>query len=38
MRVLEVSRYKEQYATHVLPFVAEQYEALKNAGCKAELS
>ena len=37
MKVLVVSRYTKQYATHVLPFVAEQYEALKNAGCKADL-
>lgn len=37
MRVLFVSRYKEQYATHVLPFVAEQFAALKDAGCEVEL-
>jgi len=37
MRILEVSRYKKEYANHTLPFVTEQYEALKNAGCKAEL-
>ena len=37
MRVLVVSRYKEQYAAHVLPFVAEQFASLKDAGCEAEL-
>lgn len=37
MKVLVVSRYKKQYATHVLPFVAEQFAALKNAGCEIEL-
>jgi len=37
MRVLVVSRYKNQYATHVLPFVAEQFASLKDAGCDAEL-
>ena len=37
MRVLVVSRYKKQYATHVLPFVAEQFASLKDAGCEAEL-
>ena len=37
MKVLVVSRYKKQYATHVLPFVGEQFAALKDAGCEAEL-
>ncbi len=37
MRVLVVSRYKAQYAAHVLPFVAEQFASLKDAGCEAEL-
>ena len=37
MRVLIVSRYRKQYATHVLPFVAEQFASLKDAGCEAEL-
>lgn len=37
MRILVVSRYKSQYATHVLPFVAEQFASLKDAGCEAEL-
>ena len=37
MRVLVVSRYKAQYTSHVLPFVAEQFESLKDAGCDAEL-
>ena len=37
MRVLIVSRYKKQYSTHVLPFVAEQFISLKDAGGEAEL-
>lgn len=37
MRVLVVSRYKKQYAAHVLPFVAEQFASLRDAGCEAEL-
>lgn len=37
MRVLVVSRYKKQYEAHVLPFVAEQFASLKDAGCEAEL-
>lgn len=37
MRVLIVSRYKAQYPAHVLPFVAEQFASLKEAGCEAEL-
>lgn len=37
MRVLVVSRYKEKMAGHVVPFVAEQFASLKDAGCEAEL-
>lgn len=37
MRVLIVSRYKAQYSAHVLPFVAEQFASLEEAGCEAEL-
>ena len=37
MKVLVVSRYKKQYATHVLPFVAEQFASSRDAGCEAEL-
>lgn len=37
MKVLVVSRYKAKMAGHVLPFVAEQYAALREAGCDAEL-
>lgn len=37
MKVLVVSRYKKQYATHVLPFVVEQFASLKDAGCDSEL-
>lgn len=37
MRVLIVSRYKAQYAAHVLPFVAEQFASLRDAECEAEL-
>lgn len=36
MRVLEVSRFKNEYAEHQLPFVAEQGEALRAAGCEVE--
>lgn len=37
MRELIVSRYKKQYAAHVLPFVSEQFASLRDAGCEAEL-
>lgn len=36
MRVLEVSRYKKEYADHQLPFVTEQGESLRNAGCEVD--
>ena len=36
MRVLEVSRYKKEYADHILPFVKEQGESLSKAGCEVE--
>ena len=36
MRVLEVSRYKKEYAEHQLPFVTEQGESLRKAGCEVE--
>ena len=36
MRILEVSRYKKNFANHTLPFVTEQGEALRNAGCEVE--
>lgn len=36
MKILEVSRYKKEYADHQLPFVTEQGEALRNAGCEVE--
>ncbi len=32
MRILEVSRYKEQFADHQLPFVTEQGEAIRALG------
>lgn len=32
MRVLEVSRYKKEYANHMLPFVTEQGEAIRALG------
>lgn len=32
MRILEVSRYKNNFADHQLPFVTEQGEALRQAG------
>ena len=37
MKILVICRYKAQYAAHVLPFVAEQFASLKDAGCEAEL-
>lgn len=33
MRVLEVSRYKNNFTDHQLPFVTEQGESLRKAGC-----
>lgn len=36
MRVLEVSRYKNNFADHQLPFVTEQGESLRAAGCEVE--
>lgn len=36
MKILEVSRYKNEYADHQLPFVTEQGESLRKAGCEVE--
>lgn len=36
MRILEVSRYKNNFADHQLPFVTEQGESLRAAGCEVE--
>ena len=36
MRVLEVSRFKNNFADHQLPFVTEQGESLRVAGCEVE--
>ena len=36
MRVLEVSRYKDNFANHQVPFVTEQGESLRAAGCEVE--
>ena len=36
MRILEVSRYKNNYADHQLPFVTEQGESLRVAGCEVD--
>ena len=36
MRILEVSRYKNNYADHQLPFVTEQGESLRAAGCEVD--
>lgn len=36
MRVLEVSRYKKEYANHTLPFVTEQGEAIRACGCEVD--
>lgn len=37
MRILEVSRYKKNFADHQLPFVTEQGESLRKAGCEVEI-
>ena len=36
MRILEVSRYKNEYADHQLPFVTEQGASLCAAGCEVD--
>jgi len=36
MKILEVSRYKTNFADHQLPFVTEQGESLRAAGCEVE--
>lgn len=36
MRLLIVSRYKQQFTNHQLPFVTEQGEALRAAGCEVD--
>lgn len=36
MRILEVSRYKNNFDDHTLPFVKEQGESLRAAGCEVE--
>lgn len=36
MRILEVSRFKNNFADHQLPFVTEQGESLRAAGCEVE--
>lgn len=36
MRVLEVSRYKNNFADHQLPFVTEQGESLRAIGCEVD--
>jgi glycosyltransferase involved in cell wall biosynthesis len=36
MKILEVSRYKNNFADHQLPFVTEQGESLRAAGCEVE--
>ena len=36
MRILEVSRYKKNFADHQLPFVTEQGESLRAAGCEVD--
>lgn len=37
MRVLIVCRYKPHLVGHAAPFIIEQYKALRDAGCEAEL-
>ena len=34
MKILEVSRYKNEYADHQLPFVTEQGASLRAVGCE----
>lgn len=36
MKILEVSRYKDNFANHQLPFVTEQGEALRALGCEVD--
>lgn len=36
MKILEVSRYKSNFADHQLPFVTEQGESLRALGCEVE--
>ncbi len=36
MKLLEVSRYKNNFADHQLPFVTEQGESLRKVGCEVE--
>lgn len=36
MKILEVSRYKNNFADHQLPFVTEQGESLRALGCEIE--
>ena len=36
MKILEVSRYKNNFADHQLPFVTEQGEALRAQGCEVD--
>ena len=36
MKILEVSRYKSNFADHQLPFVTEQGESLRALGCDVE--
>ena len=37
MKILIVSRYKVKIAGHILPYVAEQCSAIKDAGCEVEV-
>lgn len=36
MKILEVSRYKKEYTDNILPFVKEQGESLRVAGCEVD--
>lgn len=36
MKILEVGRYKKEYADHILPFILEQGQSLQAAGCEVE--
>jgi len=36
MKILEVGRYKKEYVDNILPFIMEQGESLRQAGCEVD--
>jgi len=36
MKILEVGRYKKEYVDNILPFIKEQGESLRQAGCEVD--